>query len=79
MVRGTGLSTPLTSSSMLQFKSANDLLVNYLAKSEGGGVPLPSGGILTPNGLQSLGLSGLGSSTGFERLLTCWREYGSLF
>ncbi|KAH0884601.1 hypothetical protein HID58_060697, partial [Brassica napus] len=31
-------------------------------------VPLPSGGILTPNGLQSLGLSGLGSNTGFERL-----------
>ncbi|CAN6824620.1 unnamed protein product [Brassica oleracea] len=31
-------------------------------------VPLPSGDILTPNSLQSLGLSGLGSSTGFERL-----------
>lgn len=31
-------------------------------------VPLPSGGILTPRGLQTLGLSGLGSSTGFERL-----------
>ncbi|KAL0805917.1 hypothetical protein Bca101_098408 [Brassica carinata] len=43
-------------------------LVNYLAESEGGGVPLPSGGILTPHGLQTLGLSGLGSSTGFERL-----------
>nr|AIE47871.1 DM3Hh0 [Arabidopsis thaliana] len=43
-------------------------LVNYLAESEGGGVPLPSGGILTPKGLQTLGLSGLGSSTGFERL-----------
>lgn len=31
-------------------------------------VPLPSGGILTPRGLQLLGLSGLGASTGFERL-----------
>lgn len=31
-------------------------------------VPLPSGGFLTPRGLQTLGLSGLGSSTGFERL-----------
>lgn len=30
-------------------------------------VPLPSGGILTPRGLQLLGFS-LGSSTGFERL-----------
>ncbi|GKV50906.1 hypothetical protein SLEP1_g57585 [Rubroshorea leprosula] len=120
--RGTGLSTPLTTSSMLQFKSARDLadylkhfradsivndaefirvrlvpgtwtvlgqvarqnekyykrypqdievvreVVNYLAESEGGGVPLPSGGILTPRGLQLLGLSGLGSSAGFERL-----------
>ncbi|CAM8945294.1 unnamed protein product [Rhodiola kirilowii] len=43
-------------------------IVNYLAASEGGGVPLPSGGLLTPRGLQTLGLSGLGSSTGFERL-----------
>ncbi|XP_057780404.1 uncharacterized protein LOC130998972 [Salvia miltiorrhiza] len=43
-------------------------IVKYLAESEGGGVPLPSGGILTPRGLQLLGLSGLGSSTGFERL-----------
>lgn len=43
-------------------------VVNHLADSEGGGVPLPSGGILTPRGLQLLGLSGLGSSTGFERL-----------
>ncbi|KAM7472244.1 hypothetical protein LguiA_010427 [Lonicera macranthoides] len=43
-------------------------VVNYLAGSEGGGVPLPSGGILTPRGLQTLGLSGLGSSSGFERL-----------
>ncbi|KAF9615476.1 hypothetical protein IFM89_023734 [Coptis chinensis] len=43
-------------------------VVNYLANSEGGGVPLPSGGILTPRGLQTIGLSGLGSRTGFERL-----------
>ncbi|PIA49223.1 hypothetical protein AQUCO_01300219v1 [Aquilegia coerulea] len=42
-------------------------VVNYLEKSEGG-VPLPSGGILTPRGLQTIGLAGLGSSTGFERL-----------
>ncbi|KAL3622165.1 hypothetical protein CASFOL_033576 [Castilleja foliolosa] len=43
-------------------------VVKYLAEAEGGGVPLPSGGILTPRGLQLLGLSGLGSSTGFEQL-----------
>ncbi|CAK9134373.1 unnamed protein product [Ilex paraguariensis] len=43
-------------------------VVNYLAESEGGGVLLPSGGILTPRGLQLLGLTGLGSSTGFEHL-----------
>lgn len=43
-------------------------LVKYLSESEGGGVLLPSGGTLTPRGLQLLGLSGLGSSTGFERL-----------
>ncbi|XP_047334593.1 proline iminopeptidase [Impatiens glandulifera] len=43
-------------------------VVKYLAEYEGGGVPLPSGGILTPKGLQALGLSGLGSSGGFERL-----------
>ncbi|KAA8520687.1 hypothetical protein F0562_015041 [Nyssa sinensis] len=43
-------------------------VVNHLAESEGGGVLLPSGGILTPRGLQTLGLSGLGSSSGFERL-----------
>nr|XP_009405612.1 PREDICTED: uncharacterized protein LOC103988720 [Musa acuminata subsp. malaccensis] len=43
-------------------------LVNYLAKAEGGGVSLPSGGILTPRGLQTLGLAGLGSGGGFERL-----------
>ncbi|KAF7826103.1 Proline iminopeptidase [Senna tora] len=43
-------------------------LVSYLADKEGGGVMLPSGGILTPRGLQTLGLSGLGSGSGFERL-----------
>lgn len=43
-------------------------LVQYLNDSEGGGVPLPSGGILTPMGLQILGLSGLGSYSGFENL-----------
>ncbi|XP_015961876.2 uncharacterized protein LOC107485849 isoform X1 [Arachis duranensis] len=43
-------------------------LVNYLAEKEGGGVALPSGGILTPRGLQILGLSGLGSGAGFERM-----------
>ncbi|KAG8653503.1 hypothetical protein MANES_05G029200v8 [Manihot esculenta] len=43
-------------------------VVIHLAESEGGGVLLPSGGILTPRGLQTLGLSGLGSSAGFERL-----------
>ncbi|CAA6661016.1 unnamed protein product [Spirodela intermedia] len=48
--------------------SAINELVIYLSEAEGGGVPLPSGGILTPRGLQNLGLVGLGSSTGFERL-----------
>ncbi|KAJ4798165.1 Proline iminopeptidase [Rhynchospora pubera] len=43
-------------------------LVKYLSESEGGGVPLPSGGILSPKGLQCLGLVGLGSGGGFERL-----------
>ncbi|KAK8711315.1 hypothetical protein V6N13_146599 [Hibiscus sabdariffa] len=43
-------------------------VVTFLAESEGGGVQLPSGGILTPRGLQFLGLSGLGGSAGFERL-----------
>uniref|UniRef100_A0A7C9FQG3 AB hydrolase-1 domain-containing protein n=1 Tax=Opuntia streptacantha TaxID=393608 RepID=A0A7C9FQG3_OPUST len=43
-------------------------IITYLANSKDGGVPLPSGGVLTPRGLQTLGLSGLGSSAGFERL-----------
>ncbi|CAI9764183.1 unnamed protein product [Fraxinus pennsylvanica] len=42
-------------------------VVNHLAESEGGGVPLPSGGILTPRGLQILGVSAFGF-TGFESL-----------
>ncbi|KAF8017065.1 hypothetical protein BT93_H2318 [Corymbia citriodora subsp. variegata] len=43
-------------------------VVKYLAESEGGAVILPSGGILTPRGFQTLGLSGLGFSASFERL-----------
>ncbi|KAL9435176.1 hypothetical protein AB3S75_021444 [Citrus x aurantiifolia] len=43
-------------------------IVKHLAESEGGGVLLPSGGILSPRVLQLVGLSALGSSTGFERL-----------
>lgn len=43
-------------------------IVNHLAEVEGGGVSLPSGGMLTPKGLQILGLAGLGSGGGFERL-----------
>ncbi|KAH9308980.1 hypothetical protein KI387_036891, partial [Taxus chinensis] len=49
-------------------------VVLHLAESEGMGVPLPSGGILTPRGLQLLGLSGLGSSGGFERLHYMFEE-----
>ncbi|OAE23665.1 hypothetical protein AXG93_2079s1130 [Marchantia polymorpha subsp. ruderalis] len=41
-------------------------IVRHLA--EEGGVAMPSGGILTPRVLQLLGLSGLGSAGGFERL-----------
>ncbi|PKA63482.1 hypothetical protein AXF42_Ash005377 [Apostasia shenzhenica] len=43
-------------------------LVNFLAEAEGGGVPLPSGGVLTPKGLQIIGLAGLGCGGGFERM-----------
>ncbi|KAK8454979.1 hypothetical protein SEVIR_4G059900v4 [Setaria viridis] len=43
-------------------------IVRYLSETEGGGVALPSGGRLTPKMLQCLGLSGLGSGGGFERL-----------
>ncbi|XP_002984144.2 uncharacterized protein LOC9644930 [Selaginella moellendorffii] len=43
-------------------------IVLHLASSEGGGVLLPSGGKLTPRSFQLLGLTGLGSHTGFEKL-----------
>eukprot|EP00249_Psilotum_nudum_P023876 c29014_g2_i1 orf=461-1783(-) len=43
-------------------------VVLHLAEAEDSGVTLPSGSKLTPRGLQLLGLSGLGSSGGFERL-----------
>ncbi|KAI5055698.1 hypothetical protein GOP47_0029219 [Adiantum capillus-veneris] len=43
-------------------------IVLFLHNTEDGGVDLPSGGKLSPRGLQLLGLSGLGSSGGFERL-----------
>ena len=42
--------------------------VMHLDSLPGGGAPLPSGGLLTPRSLQLLGLSGLGSAGGFERL-----------
>ncbi|GFR40817.1 hypothetical protein Agub_g1439 [Astrephomene gubernaculifera] len=43
-------------------------IVRYLAGQPGGRVDLPSGTHLTPRLLQTLGLSGLGSGGGFERL-----------
>jgi len=43
-------------------------IVSYLAAQPEGGVRLPSGNLLTPRALQTLGLSGLGSGGGFERL-----------
>ena len=43
-------------------------IVRRLADYSEGGAPLPSGGILSPRGLQLLGLAGLGSGGGFERL-----------
>jgi hypothetical protein len=43
-------------------------IVSWLAAQPGGGVDLPSGSRLTPRGLQTLGLAGLGSGGGFERL-----------
>ncbi|XP_054793332.1 uncharacterized protein LOC129298914 [Prosopis cineraria] len=44
-------------------------LVNYLAEMGGASICLASiWGILTPRGLQTLGLSGLGSGAGFERM-----------
>ena len=43
-------------------------LVLYLNSQPGGGVRLPRGGVLTPRGVQLLGMTGLGSAGGFERL-----------
>lgn len=43
-------------------------IVRRLIEYPGGGAPLPTGGILSPRGFQLLGLSGLGSGGGFERL-----------
>ncbi|PNW85587.1 hypothetical protein CHLRE_03g193700v5 [Chlamydomonas reinhardtii] len=43
-------------------------IVKYLAEQPGGGATLPDGTLLTPRLLQTLGLSGLGSGGGFERL-----------
>ena len=43
-------------------------IVLALAALPGGGASLPSGGILTPRGLQLLGLAGLGSGGGLDRL-----------
>ncbi|ONK58109.1 uncharacterized protein A4U43_C09F8220 [Asparagus officinalis] len=41
-------------------------VVKYLAESEDGGVLLPSGGILTPRGLQILGLAALIAADGWD-------------
>lgn len=43
-------------------------IVRHLAAAPGGGERLPSGTLLTPRAFQLLGLSGLGSGGGFERL-----------
>lgn len=43
-------------------------LVLYLNSQPGGGVRLPRGGALTPRGVQLLGMTGLGSAGGFERM-----------
>jgi len=43
-------------------------IVSYLASQPEGGLRLPSGTLLTPRAFQTLGLSGLGSGGGFERL-----------
>ena len=43
-------------------------VVPALAALPGGGAALPSGGVLTPRGFQLLGLAGLGSGGGFDRL-----------
>lgn len=43
-------------------------LVLHLHNLPGGGVRLPRGSFLTPHALQTLGMTGLGSAGGFERL-----------
>ncbi|MEW5301937.1 MAG: hypothetical protein WDW36_004761 [Sanguina aurantia] len=43
-------------------------IVKHLAAQPGGGVTTPSGSLLTPRSLQTLGLGGLGGGGGFERL-----------
>lgn len=43
-------------------------LVMHLDSLPEGGAPLPRGGTLTPRALQLLGLGGMGSAGGFERL-----------
>lgn len=43
-------------------------IVKYLAAQEGGGLRLSTGTLLTPRAFQMLGLAGLGSGGGFERL-----------
>ncbi|CAL8463199.1 g2733 [Coccomyxa elongata] len=43
-------------------------VVRHLIRQPEGGVRTPSGNLLTPRSLQVLGLSGLGSGGGFERL-----------
>ncbi|KAK9800746.1 hypothetical protein WJX73_004303 [Symbiochloris irregularis] len=43
-------------------------IVRRLIEYPDGGAPLPGGGILSPRGFQLLGLAGLGSGGGFERL-----------
>jgi len=43
-------------------------IVKYLAAQPEGGVRLPSGSLLTPRLFQTLGLGGLGSGGGFERM-----------
>lgn len=43
-------------------------IVKHLAAQPDGGVLLPSGSLLTPRYLQTIGLSGLGGGGGFERM-----------
>lgn len=50
-------------------------IVNFLAAQPEGGLLLPSGSLLTPRAFQLLGLSGLGSGGGFERLHYLLEEF----